>query len=121
MEAVLALLPAALVALLPTEPAEAAAFVWLTALIIGLVVSLVVALLLWLIYREAVIIDGVASGIWDTGQRVANNTIHIPVLYRINEAVDEILATALRINDGATAIEEHANGCPGCPNCMLEH
>ena len=108
-------------ALLPTEPGEAALFVWFSALIIGLVVSLVVSILLWLIHREAVIIDGVASRIWDTGQRVANNTIHIPVLYRINEGTDQILVTALSINEGATAIETHANGCPGCPNCMLEH
>ncbi len=121
MEGIVALLPSGLVALLPTEPAAAAMFVWTTALVIGLVVSLVVALLLWLIFRQARIIDGVASKIWDTGQRVANNTIHIPVLYRINEGVEEILATALRINDGAAAIEAHANGCPGCPNCMLEH
>jgi len=40
-----------LLAMLPTEAAAAAAFVWTAALIIGLVVSLVVALLLWLIYR----------------------------------------------------------------------
>ena len=111
----------ALIAMLPSEPDAAANFVWLTALIIGLVVSLVVSLLLWLIHREAVIIDGVASKIWDKGQQVANNTIHIPVLYRINEDIDKILVTALSINDGATAIETHANGCPGCPNCMLEH
>jgi|LWDU01.1.fsa_nt_gi hypothetical protein len=110
-----------ILAMLPTDPDGAALFVWTTALIIGLVVSLVVSLLLWLIYRQAVIIDGVASKIWDTGQRVANNTVHIPVLYRINDSADQILATALNIHDGATAIEAHANGCTGCPNCMLEH
>ena len=110
-----------LLALLPSDSGAAANFVWITALVIGLVVSLVVAFLLWLIHREAKIIDGIASKIWDTGQRVAGNTVHIPVLYRINEGVDNILSTALRINDGAAAIKTHANGCPGCPNCMLEH
>ena len=108
-----------LLAMLPTEVAAAAAFVWTAALIIGLVVSLVVALLLWLIYREAVIIDGVASKIWDTGQMVANNTIHIPTLYRINEDIDKILVHALTINDGAAAIKKHAEGCDGCPSCLL--
>ena len=105
--------------LLPTEAVAAAAFVWMSALIIGLVVSLVVALLLWLIYRKAVVINEVASKIWDAGQMVANNTIHIPVLYRINEGVDKILVTALNINDGAVAIKKHAEGCDGCPNCLL--
>ena len=107
--------------LLPTDADQAAQFVWIASLVLGLVVSLVVALLLWLIHREAVIIDGVASKIWDTGQRVANNTIHIPTLYRINEAVDKILETALSINDGAAGIETHANGCPGCPQCIIDH
>ena len=106
---------------LPTDPVVAGTFVWVFALALGLVVSLVVTLLLWLIHREARIINACASRIWDTGQRVANNTVHIPTLYRINEGVDQILATALRINDGAAAIEAHANGCPGCPHCMLEH
>lgn len=106
---------------LPSSPEQAAQLVWVASLALGLVVSLVVSLLLWMIHREAGIINGRVSRIWDTGQRVANNTIHIPTLYRINEGVDQILATALRINDGAAAIETHANGCPGCPHCMLEH
>ena len=107
--------------LLPNDAEQVALFVWISSLVLGLVVSLVVALLLWLIHREAIIIDGVASKIWDTGQRVANNTVHIPTLYRINEGVDAILETALRINDGAAAIETHANGCPGCPQCIIDH
>ena len=55
------------------------------------------------------------------GQRVANNTVHIPALYKTNEVAGQILATALRINAGAAAIESHAKGCPGCPQCMLKH
>jgi len=110
-----------LMALLPSDSGAAANFVWITALVIGLVVCLVVALLFWLIHREAKNIDEVASKIWDTGQRVASNTVHIPTLLRINEGVDSILSTALNINDGAAAIKAHASGCPGCPHCMLEH
>ena len=104
---------------LPTSPEAAAGLVWWTSLALGLVVSLVVTLLLWLIHREAGIIHGRASKIWDVGQRVANNTIHIPALYKTNAVARDILATAVKIKRGAAAIETHANGCPGCPQCML--
>ena len=107
--------------LLPTSSDQAAQFIWVASLILGVVVSLVVTLLLWLIHRTAVTIDGVASNIWDTGQRVANNTIHIPALAKTNAAAGQILETALKINAGAEAIAVHANGCPGCPHCMLQH
>ena len=107
--------------LLPASPDQAAQFIWVASLILGLVVSLVVALLLWLIYSTAGKIDGLVSKIWDMGQRVANNTIHIPALAKTNAVVGQILETALRINAGAEAIAAHADGCPGCPHCMLEH
>lgn len=106
---------------LPTSPAEAAQFVWVASLLLGVVVSAVVALLLWRIHREAGIIDSRVSKIWDVGQRVANNTIHIPALHRTRAAVGEILATAVKIIEGAAVIEKHAEGCPGCPQCMLRH
>ncbi len=106
---------------LPTDPGEAAMFVWWASLALGLVVALVVTLLLWLIHKTAANINGVVSGIWDSGRRVANNTIHIPILYRINNAATKILGTAVQIKGGAAAIEAHANGCPGCPNCLLAH
>ena len=106
---------------LPVSPEEAAQFVWWVSLALGLVVSLVVTLLLWLIQSTAVTINKTVSRIWDTGQRVAANTVHIPTLYKTNAVAAEILATALNINAGAAAIEAHANGCPGCPQCMLKH
>ena len=106
---------------LPDSPDEAAQFIWVASLVLGLVVSLVVTYLLWLIHSTALNIDGLVSKIWDTGQRVANNTIHIPALVRTNAVAGEILETALRINAGAEAIATHANGCPGCPHCMLSH
>ena len=80
--------------LLPTDAGEAGIFIWWTSLVLGLVVALVVTVLLWLIHHTAVTIDGAASKTWDTGQRVANNTIHIPILYRINTAAGKILGTA---------------------------
>ena len=106
---------------LPASPELAAQFVWWTSLALGLVVSLVVTLLLWLIHRAASVINGRVALIWEVGQRVANNTVHIPALYKTNAVAGEILATALKINAGAAAIESHANGCPGCPQCMLKH
>ena len=106
---------------LATSPEQAAQFVWWVSLALGLVVSLVVSLLLWLIHRTATTINGVVARIWDVGQRVANNTVHIPALYKTNAVAGEILASALNINAGASAIESHANGCPGCPQCMLKH
>ena len=102
-------------------PEHAMQVVWWTSLALGLVVSLVVALLLWLILNTATTIKAVVSSIWDVGQRVATNTVHIPALYKTNEVAGDILATALKINAGAAAIETHANGCPGCPHCMLRH
>ncbi len=106
---------------LPQSPEQAAQFVWWVSLLLGLIVSGVVSLLLWLIHRGAATIDGRVSTIWDVGQRVANNTVHIPALYKTNDVAGQILATALRIDAGAAAIESHAQGCPGCPACMHKH
>ena len=104
---------------LPASPEQAAQLVWWTSLALGLVVSLVVSLLLWLIHSSAKVIDSHVARIWEVGQRVANNTVHIPALYKTNAVAAEILATAVRIDAGAAAIETHARGCPGCPQCML--
>lgn len=106
---------------LPQSTEQAAQFVWWASLAIGVVVSVVVALLLWLINRAVVAIDVRVSRIWDTGQRVANNTVHIPTLYKISEVAGQILSAAARIDAAAAAIESHAKGCPGCPQCMLAH
>ena len=105
----------------PASPGQAAQFVWWGSLALGVVVSLVVALLLWLILLSAQVIEGHVSRIWDVGQRVANNTVHITALYKTNEVAAAILASAVRIDAAAAAIETHAAGCPGCPQCMLRH
>jgi len=97
---------------------ETASFVWWTSLALGLVVALVVSLLLWLIHKTATNINSVVSDIWDTGRRVANNTVHIPILYRINGKAEKILHTAGAIDAGAAAISTHAKDCPGCPHCI---
>lgn len=105
---------------LPSDPAAAAQLVWSVSLVLGLVVALVVTLLLSLIHREARMIHGGVSAIWTVGQRIANNTVHIPVLYRTNEVAAQILTTVGGIETAATAVKQHALTCPGCPKCLVQ-
>ena len=99
---------------------EAAATIWIISLIIGLVVIGVVAFLLSSINNTAKEIDDAASKIWTQGKMVANNTIQIPLfLATTNKVVNQIYSTAVNIVGGAKAIQEHTEGCPGCPNCIL--
>ena len=93
---------------------------WGASLAILLVVTAVVGLLLTLIFRTARNIERVAGDIWTHGKLVAANTIHIPMLRETNRLASGILDTALKINAGAVAIEQHAAGCPGCPRCVVE-
>ncbi len=88
---------------------EGAAYtVWWISLGIGVVVILVVAVLLTLIVRTARQIEGAAAEIWTVGQRIANNTVHIPLLHRTNQIVDGILERASGIDGALAAIERHA-------------
>jgi hypothetical protein len=88
---------------------EGAAYtVWWISLGIGVVVILVVAILLTLIVRTARQINETAGNIWIVGQRIANNTVHIPLLNRTNRLVDGILERAAGIDEAAARIEEHA-------------
>lgn len=100
---------------------EGAAYtVWWISLGIGAVVILVVAVLLALIVRTARQIEGEVADIWTVGQRIANNTVHIPLLHRTNQVVDETLERASGIDEATARIEEHAEDCPvGCPHCVL--
>lgn len=92
---------------------SAALTVWWASLGIGFVVIVVVAVLLTLIVRTARQIDGTVSDIWNVGQRIANNTVHIPLLNHTNRVVDDILERAGGINGATEAIEDHAQECPG--------
>ncbi|MFQ5856659.1 MAG: hypothetical protein ACE5LU_13565 [Anaerolineae bacterium] len=93
--------------------------VWWISLLIGGVVIVVVAYLLRQIEQTARSINTVVGDIWTTGQHIANNTIHIPQLIATNRIVDDIHTTASGILQAAAAIEQHAEGCPGCPQCVL--
>ena len=68
---------------------------WWRTLALGLVVTLVAALLLVTIINDAKSILQGVSRIWDCGQRVANNTIHIPILQRSSENLDICLRKAV--------------------------
>lgn len=93
--------------------------IWWISIVLLLVVTGVVALLLTLVTRTGRSILDVAGQIWTTGKLVANNTVHIPMLRETNRLAGGILETAEQIVAGAAAIEQHAEGCPGCPACVL--
>lgn len=101
---------------------EAITKVWIISLVLGLVVTIVVAILLILIRNTARKILGAVHQIWTEGKLVANNTIQIPIYLTVtNQVVSKIYATAVKIIGGAAAIENHASICPGCPACVLTH
>ncbi len=101
---------------------DAVTLVWGISLVIGLVVIGVVAFLLGLIKNAAAKIDVAAGEIWTQGKLTANNTIQIPLfLTTTNKVVAKIYDSAVNIIGGAKAIQQHAEGCPGCPNCILQH
>lgn len=92
---------------------------WWIAIALSVVVTVVVAVLLTAILRTAREIEAGAAVVWANGQRVANNTIHIPLLYRTNATVGTILSRAGAILSSARSIASHAGSCPGCPRCIL--
>jgi len=96
--------------------------VWVICLVLGLVVTIVVAILLIMIRNTARKILGGVHQIWTEGKLVANNTIQIPIYLTVtNQVVSKIYDTAVKIIGGAAAIEQHAGTCPGCPACVLTH
>ena len=99
--------------------AETIQRVWVTTLAIYAVVLVVVAVLLTLILREARRITGGVAAIWTVGQKIANNTIHIALLDGTNHVAGQILGSAKGVVGATAAIRTHAEGCPGCPACVL--
>lgn len=93
--------------------------VWGISLAIAAVVVVVVGVLLALIHRTAAEIEEVVSDIWTAGQRVANNTVHIPLLTRTNRIAGQIVERAVAIDGVVANIEKHAVECPRCPQCSL--
>ena len=102
-----------------TPSAETIRQVWTVSLVVFVVVLLVVATLLTLILRAAHDIKGGTLAIWNTGQRIANNTIQLSLLSKTNAAASEILTSAVGIIGATGGIKSHAEDCPGCPACVL--
>ena len=101
---------------MPTEAAIQQ--VWIATLIIYGVVVAVVATLLTLILISARRIHAGVREIWNVGQKVANNTIHIALLLRTNQAVEAVLQSAVRVAAAVGAVERHAVSCAHCPTCV---
>ena len=99
--------------------AETVQRMWIITLVIYGVVLLVVAILLTLIVREARRIKAGVSEIWNVGQKIANNTIHIALLEKTNHVGGQILQSAGGVVGATAAIKAHAEECPGCPACVL--
>ena len=101
-------------------PSESAVTqVWIWSLAIYFIVVAVVAVLLTLILNTTKQIKGGAGAIWVAGQKVANNTIQIPLLARTNHFVTKILDSAVRTAGAVAAVEQHAASCPHCPTCVI--
>lgn len=93
--------------------------VWVLSLAVFIVVLIVVAVLLTLILRTTFEIRAGVAAIWNVGQRIANNTIHLALLEKTNAGASAILASAVGVIDATAAIQAHAGDCPGCPACVL--
>ncbi len=99
--------------------AETVQSIWTLSLVVFAVVLIVVAVLLMLVLRAARDITAGVSAIWNVGQRIANNTIHLALLEKTNVGAEAILASAVGVIAATGAIEAHAADCPGCPACVL--
>lgn len=93
--------------------------VWVISLAVFVVVLLVVAALLTLILSTSKKIHGGVSAIWNVGQRIANNTVHLALLDRTNHLGGQILQAAGGIAGATGAIAAHAATCRGCPACVI--
>lgn len=93
--------------------------IWWGSLGIFLVVLLVVAALLQLIVNSAGRILGGVADIWTVGKQIANNTVQIPTLLRINQVATGIVGAAGDIHGALGRIHAHAESCSGCPACLL--
>src|SRR6266568_2480812 len=78
---------------------------WQISLATGGVVIAVVAFLLTILARTAEQIEAGVGQIWQAGQLIANNTIHIPLLIRTNQIVAQIRQAADGIERSTGRIE----------------
>ncbi|MBA2293483.1 MAG: hypothetical protein H0W15_13620 [Gemmatimonadales bacterium] len=98
---------------------EAVTRMWIVTLAIYAVVLVVVAVLLTLVLMTARRIREGVSEIWNVGQKIANNTIHIGLLGRTNIVAGRILGSAVGVVHATAALATHAETCTGCPECVI--
>jgi hypothetical protein len=92
--------------------------IWIISIVLAFVVTGVVGLLLWMILSKAKQINDGVSQIWDVGQMIAANTIHVPALITTNAVAGAIIAKAPVLLEELEKIETHAVSCENCPNCL---
>jgi len=93
--------------------------IWMITLGVFVAVLVVVAILLTLILRTARDITGGVTAIWNVGQRIANNTIHIALLRKTNVVAGKILGSAVGVVNATAGVQAHAEDCPMCPSCVI--
>lgn len=94
--------------------------IWIISVVLAYVVTAVVGLLLWMILAKAKQIDDGVSQIWDVGQMIAANTIHVPALIQTNSLVNSITEKVPGLLGELDQIESHAQSCENCPKCIDE-
>lgn len=105
---------------MPPHPSpETIQQLWTLTLIAFAIVLVAVAVLLTLVLRAARDIRSGVAAIWNAGQRIANNTVHIALLERTNATAGRILEAAGGVLGATAAIRRHAEQCAGCPECVL--
>lgn len=83
---------------------------WTISLLGGVVILAAVAKLLHMLATTAEQIQAGVHQIWLTGKRIANNTVHIPMLVQTNQVAEEILEAADGIARATTRIEQAVTG-----------
>ena len=94
--------------------------IWIISVVLAFVVTAVVGLLLWMILAKAKQINDGVSQIWDVGQMIAANTIHVPALIQTNSLVNSITEKVPGLLGELDQIESHAQSCENCPKCIDE-
>lgn len=86
---------------------------WQLSLAAGVAVLAVVAILLETLARTVEQIQDGSAEIWRVGKLIAGNTVHVPLLGRVNQQVEAISTTADAIAQATGRIERAAAGSAG--------
>ena len=94
--------------------------IWIISVVLAFVVTAVVGLFLSMILAKTKQINDGVSQIWDVGQMIAANTIHVPALIQTNSLVNSITEKVPGLLGELDRIESHAQSCENCPKCIDE-